>query len=193
MSDQSHAKKRKRLTAVRRDQIPRVCQGDIVRDIAVVESIVKDGDDIAVRQVLFPLVIVLTQDCDLEQDHTIRTDSKPETHDKKLFVVLVAPLYNADHVRTGEHLHDLGLRMQKISSDAANNMRHNQIPRYHYLEFSDDIPIPAAVIDFKHYFSVNLQYLTELKATHFLCKVAELYREEISHRFASFLSRIAIP
>lgn len=193
MPEQPHKKRRKRFTDVKREQVPRVCQGDIFRDIAVVESFLHNGDDVEIHQILFPLIIVLTQDCDLEQDYTVRTNPEPETHDKKLFSVLVAPLYNFDHVRTGEHLLDLELRMQKIGSDTTNNMRNNQIPRYHYLEFSDDIPIPPAIIDFKHYFSVNLEYLRDMKPTHFLCKVAELYREDVSHRFASFLSRIGLP
>jgi hypothetical protein len=193
MPEGQQQKKRKRFTHVKRDALPRVCQGDIFRDIAVVESVVQNQENVEVRQVLFPLVIVLTQDCDLEQDYNVRADPNSETDDKKLFSALVAPLYNAEHVRSGEHLLDLGLRMQRIPTEGAKILRSNQTPRYHYLEFSDDVPIPPATIDFKHYFSVNLEYLRTLKPTHFICRVAELYREDVSHRFASFLSRIGLP
>jgi len=50
-----------------------------------------------------------------------------------------------------------------------------------------------SVIDFKHYFSVNVCYLMGIKKEKFICKIYELYREDISHRFASFLSRIGLP
>lgn len=48
--------------------------------------------------------------------------------------------------------------------------------RYHYLEFSSDVPIVPSLIDFKHYFSVNVEYLKKLKPSRFVCKVAEVYR-----------------
>ena len=73
------------------------------------------------------------------------------------------------------------------------NLIDNEIPRYHYLKFSEDIPIVSSIIDFKHYFSVDIEYLKKHINENFVCQVSELYREHISQRFANFLSRIGLP
>jgi hypothetical protein len=184
------------MIKVHRNKDVRVCQGDIFRDIELIESIHERRGELEVSKILFPLVIVLTQDCDLAQDHRVRSPRlTTSNHDKQLFSVLVAPLYNVEHVYAGQHLSELGLTMVAINKNKTPgaNLRNNETPRYHYLEFSDDTPIANSVIDFKHYFSVNVAYLRKLKRTHFVRRVAALYREDISLRFAGFLSRIGLP
>jgi len=118
-----------------------------------------------------------------------------QNQDKWLVSVLVAPLYNAQHVYRGEHLSELDLTMRPISSNKTPGefLRNNQIPRYHYLEFASEVPLVASVIDFKHYFSLNAERLRERKQSSFVCMVSPLFREEISHRFAAYLSRIGLP
>jgi hypothetical protein len=73
---------------------------------------------IEILKIVFPYVIVLTQDCDLNQDYTVRW-GKNETshHDKKIISVIVAPLYNAEHLYTGEHLSELKMKMAKINKE----------------------------------------------------------------------------
>lgn len=158
-------------------------------------AIVKSGN-IEVSKITFPLVIVLTQDCDLQQDHTFRNPKMPKlTQDKWLLSVLVAPLYNVEHLYTGEHLAELNMKMTTIDrkSTQGKNLVQNETPRYHYLAFPNETPIPPSVIDFKHYFAVNVLYLKKLKRKNFVCQVSDLYREDISQRFAAFLSRIGLP
>lgn len=172
----------------------RICQGDIIKDVNCVDRVFARDGLLEVSQIRFNYVIVLTQDCDLEEDHIFRTEQK-ETQDKWLISVLVAPLYNAEHVYSGEHLVEMGIKSQPINKTKTPGhfLRQNQMPRYHYLEFPADVPIVPSVIDFKHYFSVPVLYLCELKATKVVCAISELYREDISQRFASFLSRIGLP
>lgn len=81
----------------------------------------------------------------------------------------------------------------KNYTTVGKNLTQNKIPRYHYMEFPEGIPIVPSIIDFKHYFSLNVEYLYEIREQNFVCKIAELYREDISQRFASFLSRIGLP
>ena len=69
----------------------------------------------------------------------------------------------------------------------------NQSARFHFLEFPSDFSLVDSIIDFKHYFSVPTPYIREMKKANYVCTVSELYREDISHRFASFLSRIGLP
>jgi len=183
-----------RLTCVCMDKALRVCQGDIFREIQYLESFEQLGNKIKTTWVEFPFIVVLTQDCDLHQDYTERFGGNDGYQDKHLLSVLVAPLYNYDHVRAGNHLIGLDMTMEAINSKKAPFVKHNEIARYHYLEFAqDEIAIPPSVIDFKHYFSLNVEYLKGLIDTHWVCKIAELYRESVSHRFASFLARIGLP
>jgi hypothetical protein len=158
----------------------------------MLERLQEEDDRVTYSVIEFPLVFVLSQDCDLEQDYRYRWGEKQgSSHDKFLFSVLVAPLYNAQHVYNGEHLTELNMSMNnKISK---SDIKSNQMPRYHYLDFPPELKIPAAVIDFKHYFSVNIEDLKKNYDSHFVCKVAELYRESVSQRFANFLSRIGLP
>ena len=149
-----------------------------------------------VSRIVFPLVVVLTQDCDLQWDYQARWSSRrPKDDDKKLISVLVAPLYNADHVFMGEHLSEIGMTMRTISrkKTPGQNLERNETPRYHYLAFDPSAAIPSSVIDFKHYFSVNVNYLKKHRRENFVCRLPPLYREDVSKRFAEFLSRIALP
>ena len=181
-------------TQVLKTNVSRLCQGDILRDVHWVEYVAEGSGIIEVARVLFPLAIVLTQDCDLEEDHLFRTEVR-STQDKWLISVLMAPLYNVEHVYQGQHLTELGIRMERVpkSGSTGNFLRNNERPRYHYLEFDKDVPIVASVIDFKHYFSATVKYLVGLKPTAYVCSVAPLFREDIAQRFAAYLARVGLP
>lgn len=184
------------MIKVRRGRIPRICQGDIFKDIDFLEYVIEKEGNLEISKIVFPLIIVLSQDCDLAQDYRFRWGRpRPKSQDKYLLSVLVAPLYNIEHVYKGEHLSEIGIKMSLINRDATPGsfLRQNSRPRYHYIEFPNEIPITPSIIDFKHYFSVNIEYLRNIKKTNFICRVSELYREDISQRFASFLSRIGLP
>lgn len=180
---------------VRRRWLGRVSQGDIYRDVEFVEYVAEKKGIIEISKIVFPFVIVLTQDCDLEQDSKIRHQRiLAQTQDKLILSVLVAPLYNVEQVYIGEHLDQLGIRMRMINKikTPGKYLRINEIPRYHYIKFPEGVTISPSVIDFKHYFSVHVEYLRRKKSD-LVYQVLPLYREDISHRFASFLSRIGLP
>jgi len=180
---------------VRKD--PRVRQGDVFRDVEFVESVIEEEGIIRVARIIFPLVIVLTQDCDLAQDFRARYGRKerPSNQDKFLLSVLVAPLYNLEHVYNGEHLSQLGIQMATVPrrGHTGSSLLKNRRPRYHYLEFPSGVPLTNSVVDFKHYFSVTVEYLKRAKRDDFVCNVAPLFREDLGQRFASFLSRVGLP
>jgi hypothetical protein len=185
------------MIKVNKSRKSRICQGDIFRDIEYIEYVSEKKGIIEVSKIIFPLVIVLTQDCDLQQDYKFRwsREGKSKTQDKWLVSVLVAPLYNAEHVFQGSHLSDLDLEMEPIKKNRSPGtfLKENQNPRYHYLDFPPNIPLVPSIIDFKHYFSVNVQYLKKIKTTNYICSISNLFREDISQRFAGFLARIGLP
>ena len=170
----------------------RISQGDVFRDVECIEYAIEKRGIIEVSKIVFPLVIVLTQDCDLEQDSSNRGKS---TQNTKLLSVLVAPLYNAEHLFLGEHLSDLGLTMEKINikRSPGTTLMQNERPRYHYIDFPASVPLVASVADFKHYFSVHVTYLEGIRKTNFVCRLSDLFREDVSQRFAAYLARIGLP
>ena len=184
------------MTNIRLNKRPRISQGDIYKNVEFIEYAIEKNGVIEISKIEFPFVIVLTQDCDLDQDYKVRWSRKnTSNHDKKLISVIVAPFYNAEHFYKGEHLNELRMDMAKIDKERTfgNTLRQNKNPRYHYLEFPNYVPIVPSVIDFKHYFTVNVEYLKKYKKDNFICQISPLFREDISQRFSSFLSRIGLP
>lgn len=181
---------------VKEENEPRVRQGDLITNVEHIESVFEENGVISVSRIIFPLIIVLTQDCDLTWDYDARI-KKSSNQDKFLLSVIVAPLYNYEHFLDGEHLSDLNQQMAKISRNKDKtdnkNLRQNETPRYHYLDFDASVPIVNSVIDFKHYFTVNVEQLRMHKQTNFVCSVSEIFREHISQRFANYLARIGLP
>ena len=111
--------------------------------------------------------------------------------------VLVAPIYSVEHFYDGKHLSEIGLNMEPFGKRPRKTKNElfiaNEIHSYHHLRFPDAVPLVESVIDFKHYFSANILYIEKFKKTNFVVKVSELYREDSSHRFSTFLSRIGLP
>jgi len=180
------------------DSYHRIRQGDLYRDVHFIERVDEVPHGVLVSKVAFPRVIVLTQDCDLEQDHKFRNTKPPKkTQDKYLLSVLVAPVYVLEHVLEGSHLSPLHLAMRsfwaKDEGVHRHDLQHNDLPRYHFLPFPPDFPVVSSVVDFKQYFSVPVAYLSSLLTSHFVCNIGTLYREDLSQRFAAYLSRVGLP
>lgn len=181
----------------------RISQGDIYRDIDYIQKIEVDKNgEVSIHKINFPLVIVLTQDCDLKQNsiYDRSTDKLPTSDDKKLLSIIVAPLYNEDLFLLGQHLLDIEWKMQVINKTSKgknttqyNSLIQNELSRYHHLAFNPDISIVDSVIDFKHYFTIDAENLFLNRKEKFICKVDILFRERITQRFSNFLSRIGLP
>jgi hypothetical protein len=174
----------------------RICQGDIFREIDYIEYVVEKSGNIIVSKIQFPLVVVLSQDCDLSQDHSFRKKGTDKQNDDKLILsVLVAPLYNSEHLFNGQHLSEIGLNMQLINRNKTQGkgILNNDVPRYHFIAFPASVGIVPSIIDFKHYFAVNPKYLKSERPSKYVCSLAPLYRESLTTRYASFLARIGLP
>ena len=173
----------------------RIRQADIFKNITHVEHWNEEGDKLNITNIIYPYIIVLSQDCDLQQDKKVRSVS---IDDKALVSVLVAPLYNFEQFVNGEHLDTLGITIEEKIYKKANgtprrNLEHNETPRFHYIKFPKDVQMADAVVDFKHYFTVNATYLERMIKTNRVCCLPPVFRERISQRFANFLSRIGLP
>ena len=71
----------------------RIYQGDIFKDVSLRSIIQSENEGIAVEEIPFLHSIILTQDCDLEQDFNSRTSANCVNHDKFLPNLFICPAY----------------------------------------------------------------------------------------------------
>jgi hypothetical protein len=177
-------------------ELPRFCQGDILRDLEVVEwaSVLNtEPMQIDLKKRVLPYAVVLSQECDLHQDQQNRSNLTRPTQDKYLHSVLLGPAYRAQEVRQGTHLSALEVKCEALNRDRWKVVTQNNNDRYHYLPAFDPLQVPDVVLDFKHFITAPRANLLNLKPVAYLASLGQLYRDSLSQRFANFLARIALP
>lgn len=174
--------------------IPRVSQGDVFRDIELPEGLIEGPEDLTVVSRIIPYLVVVSQDCDLEHDFNNRSNPNSQNHDKYLQNILYLPAFVSESFRVGSHFESFNLKMESWPSEPWKKIKSNQNYRFHYLERWEPFQIPELIIDFKHYGTISreLLYRQENKEK-YLGTIAELFRENLSSRFAFYLSRVALP
>lgn len=177
-------------------------QGDIYRDFECLEYFELNGDDMVFSLIKYNYVIIMSQDCDLNQDYNLRKEIKEKSDNRNVYYgnelsnILVVPLFNFEHFIGGSHLSNLGKNINTtyLKSDSAKKaLTNNNNPRYHYIDFSGNELMIPSIMDFKQYFTVSTEYAYARFKGDYVCSVCELFREQISQRFANYLSRIALP
>lgn len=171
-------------------------QGDVIKDLDFIQKIEPiDLYNFKITFIEFPLVIVLTQECDLELDYRARKGLINEyPQDNILMSIIVSPVYNAEQVFVGKHLEEIDNRqMQTIFGNLKDRIKASEVARYYFLNFHPNENMNDLIIDFKHYFSLNAEALEKIKSNNFAFSIPELYREDISLKFADYLARIGLP
>lgn len=176
--------------------LSRICQGDIFKDIEILENISITGSKILVNKIVFPYIICLNQECDLENDYNENNLPATETNHKDscLLHLAIAPLFLFDQFLTGKHWGDI-LKSNYTAKRQDTKVKliiDNEIPRYHYLKFPDKDVMPELIIDFKHFFTMNRNLLYK-NIDKRICTMEDLFKERISQRFSNFISRIGLP
>lgn len=192
----------------------KIYQGDIFRDVNLIIEYSNDGN----KEFLMPYIIILSQDCDLNEDYNsyneylvmndeldlleIEFDESTKKvskevksmYDKLIPSVLVCPAFPAEQLRNGIHLKNFNnFAMQYLNSNMWSRVTSNQDVRYHYLDGCIDFQIPELVVDFKRYYTVPTSYLYSIFKKSYVGSLNELYRERFSQRFVNYLSRIGLP
>jgi len=174
-----------------------VMQGDLFQDFPYIlwtELVNGEPESLEIDISYF---VILTQACDLEQDFCGRNISKDEngimSHNAFLPSILICPAHLAERFREGEHLQNFKIKTQRQNSDKWPVIMKNDDKRYHYLDGDKAMEIPDLVVDFKHYFTIPTDKLQSVLKKHYTGSLRELYRENLSHRFAFYLSRIGLP
>jgi hypothetical protein len=166
-------------------------QGDLLSNVRSFQLTHFDGATPHGVARTYTHAVVVTQDCDLEQDYGARFGDQQVSDDKKLFGVLLCGAYEEAAIKAGTHR----AGAKKFGRQEWKPVTQNKEPRYQYLGFVRDTDA-VLVADFKDYFMVPCDYLYGLLDEGTSARVAELgspWRDHLLQRFAGYLMRIGLP
>jgi hypothetical protein len=148
--------------------------------------------------IIHKLAIIVSQDCDLEQDYHRRRELKEsgqvtDAEDEKLLPSILLCEVASESAITD------ALRVQ--GRTVRDRFRQNKEERYQFLKAveakfdAENSGIEAMGIDFKRYFSVPTEelYVQLSGGCKRRCSLAPHYLEHFSRRFTNHLSRVALP
>lgn len=180
-----------------RDQAPIYTTGEVGRELRqceiisdVVQYVYRPAEG-AADAIRHPLVIVMSQDCDLLWDY--ESQSQPDKH-PNLNGILLYELHPAAEYRG-----------RVPGSDVWRRVLQNKDDRYHFLEAvppAKDLlgqGFPEMVIDFKRYFTAPPDEiyrqcaLTDASGARRRCRLEMPYREHLQSRAAFYLQRVMLP
>ncbi len=165
-----------------------LCHGEILSNLVLYRlDLSTIGDpELKVVEVTYSYALVLTQSCDLIQDHSSRQQGKPQLPE-----VLFCQIPTAEQ-----------LKAICGGSDIWKRIRQNKDERYHFLEkvapeydLSNE-GVPELGVDFKRYFTLPTDEVyrrLEVGPTRRRACLCTPFLEHLSSRFAYFLSRVALP
>lgn len=177
-------------------------QGEILTNLVQIqvnlESIetVQNNINYSVTPLVHPYAIIVSQDCDLEQDFNFRFHKcGKERH--RLPSVLFCEVIEAEELRQGE-------RNQNVfqSKTVRKNFLDNNEYRFHFIqaipEEFDALKqgLPELGMEFKRYFSMptgEVYRRIELSHAQRRCRLKSPYLEHFCNRFHHFNNRIALP
>ena len=177
-----------------------IMQGDIYKNVKYSYIDSEDDSGVNVVEFEFPLAVIISQACDAIAMEQIITEQRGKPT-KFMPSVLLCPIYDKTIAKKGEHLLDafskLDLVLEKedvYHSDDYKVAQRDWHYRFHALDvvIDDKEVLNNAIIDFKHYFTVPMSYLVKHKEDR-IFHLDDLFAEQLSLKFATFISRVAIP
>lgn len=186
--------------AVRPSMEDPICQGNIYKNVKYSYIDSEDDEGVDIIEFEFPLAVLISQACDViaMEEMIVSKSGKPT---KFMPAVLMCPIYKKDTAKNGGHVIEafnrLSLSMVKdnvFHSDDHKVALRDWHYRFHALEISVDSKtiLNDMIVDFKHYFSVPMSYLVKHKEDRIL-QLDDLYAEQLTLKFSTYLSRVAIP
>lgn len=177
-----------------------ICQGDIFQNVKYSYIDSEDDEGVNIVEYEFPMAIIISQACDViaMEELAISKSGKPA---KFMPSILMCPIYDKAASKSGNHIKDafeqLSLKVVeepiyfKDDLKVADKDWHY---RFHSLtiEVDSEKVLENAVIDFKHYFTVPISYLVTHKDDRVL-HLDDLFAEQITLKFSTYLTRVAIP
>lgn len=178
-------------------------QAELLTSISEFQAIPEmEGDsvDVATRRVEHPLTIVLSQDCDLEQDFKVRHPAEGAPPNREAAEASPAAL---THILLCDAHEESELKKRLPDGLGSKDFRRiagNQNERYHRIESAEirdtGTDIEPLFLDFRRHFSIPCPAVYEQFASGSAGRTARLpayYLHDLNHRFYSYLARVAIP
>jgi hypothetical protein len=175
----------------------RLYQGEILSNIVERTPlwVARDeaGDVFAIDEMVHPFAVVVTQDCDLEQDERARLSQDKDDPKRQKALLRSILLVVASEFESAK---DFG------GSDIKKRVKQNKDERFQYLvavpSSSDSAGsgVPSLVLDFKRFFTYPANELLRVIASGETVRRARLvtpYVEHVSDRFGFFTQRIGLP
>ena len=177
-------------------------QGDIFKNIRYVYEFSENKDYVDITEFRFKHIIVLSQACDVNSSSEMILNGGKYTN--FMISVLVAPIYNRDIFKAGDHLKQIKEKVAEINMDKENlftgdiykSIKNDFHYRFHLLKLdrNNKIGLPDdMIIDFKHYFTLNINTLLNVRENKRIAKLEQLFCEQVTLKFSNYLSRVAIP
>lgn len=172
-------------------------QGEIITNLVQVKIDLDSigNEDYVGTDVVHPIAIVVTQDCDLEQDYKARyKDGNPR---RLLPNILFCEVETAKEMIYGERNSNV-----MKSNTIRDNFTRNDDFRFHFLQAAqveEDIlgeGLPEMGIEFKRYFTIpsdEVYYRIRIGEAKRRCKLNSPYLEHFSTRFHYYHYRVALP
>ena len=181
-----------------------ICQGDVFSNVQYSYVDFEDNESIDLIEYTFPMAIIISQACDVDAISKMISNGSGKVN-KFMPSILMCPIYDKEEAKSLSHL-DEAFQELSISKERAkdeklfNTKEFNVVTqdwhyRFHALTVSDKKGkhiLDNAVIDFKHYFTVPPTYLFNNRNNR-LFHLDSLFSEQITLKFATYLSRVAIP
>ena len=156
------------------------------------------ADNLEVEKIDHTLAVVISQDCDLEQDFKRRRSLTAEGNETDQSDPKLLPTVLLCEVASERTIDDA---MRGQGSTVREQFHQNKLERYQFLRAvgpEDDAlgeGLEAMGIDFKRYFTVpTTELYAQLGAQcRRRCRLAPQYLEHLCLRFCHFISRVALP
>lgn len=180
---------------------PALRQAEVLQDLTEYRAVgLSDGGALEYLVVNHAAVVLLSQDCDLEQDCALRfpvdADAPPaeeiEMHANSLAQVLLCDAYGETEIRA---------KLTNFGSKDWKRVEQNQNERYHGFaaaqvgEDSEDV-VDAMYIDFRKHFTVPTSFLYDRVAAGDVVRravIPPIHSHDLVHRFYGYQSRVALP
>lgn len=147
-----------------------------------------DVDRSAIGYTIFDYVVVLSQDCDLEQDYNKRQEGKSgQLNGVLLFEAKTLGAMKAIGMDAGQY--------RKVCQDALD--RYYLIPATPAEDDLQGQALPDLIIDFKRYFTIatrdlDWQFASSIPPQR-RTRIISPYLEHLQGRMASYMHRVALP
>ena len=178
----------------------KICQGDIFQNVRYNYIDSEDDEGVNIIEFEFPMAIIISQACDViaMEDVVNNKSGKPA---KFMPSILMCPIYDKSASKSGEHIKEafslLSLNIVEepiYFKDDLKTADKDWHYRFHSLtiETGTEKVLENAIVDFKHSFTVPISYLISHKKDRLL-RLDDLFAEQITLKFSTYLARVAIP